>query len=350
MTHHECELHRRAFLKTGVAAGALALGTVSAQGQEKPASRAITSPLAVPNRPFGKTGHSLPVLGFGGAPLTVIFSRAYGITLPSKEERVALVRYAFDQGLRYFDTARVYGESESIIGKAIAGIRDQIYLATKIHAFRPEDVRKMVETSLKQLGTDYLDAVQIHSPSIERVGFDGGMKLQAELVKLRDEKMIRFIGLTTHVAFEDVLRMIQTDGFDQVLLAYGYFRRGMDSILSHKKIEAREECLAAAYDRGMGIVAMKVLGANIMNHNSPNIVSDFDKEQRKIIAGAAIRWTLQDERVSMLNIGHGMNGDVDANIATLTGDTRLTNTDRQILARFSKQAYESEYVKAMKVT
>lgn len=88
----------------------------------------------------------------------------------------------------------------------------------------------MLEKSLKELNTSHVDCVQIHSPAIERVGFDGAMKLHAELVKLRDEKMLRYIGLTTHVAFEDVHRMIGTGGFDQVLLAYGYFRKGMDTI------------------------------------------------------------------------------------------------------------------------
>ena len=63
------------------------------------------------------------------------------------------------------------------------------------------------------------------------------MKVHAELVKLRDEKLLRFIGLTTHVAFETVHEMIKTDGFDQVLLAYGYVRKGMDTMLSNRKIE-----------------------------------------------------------------------------------------------------------------
>ena len=72
------------------------------------------------------------------------------------------------------------------------------------------------------------------------------MKLHAELVKLRDQKMLCFIGLTTHVAFETVYKMIATGGFDQVLLAYGYFRKGMDTLLSNPNLEFRELCLAKA--------------------------------------------------------------------------------------------------------
>lgn len=352
MSDQRLDLGRRKFLKSGVAAGVAALGgSVASHAAEKEGDAPdIRSELAIPQKEFGRTGHKLPILAFGGAPITVIFARTYGVELLPTDQRVELVRYAYDQGLRYFDTARVYGESESIIGKALQGVRQNVYLATKIHATQPEDVRKMVETSLKALQTDYVDAVQIHSPAIERLGFEGSMRLHAELVKLRDEKMVRFLGLTTHVAFEDVLRMIETDGFDQVLLAYGYFRRGMDSILSHAKIEARDECLAAAHERRMGIVAMKVLAANILNHNSPKVVAEFDEKSRARLAPAAIRWVLQDERIGMLNIGAAMKGDVDANIATLKGDTRFTNDDRRVLAQFSRLAYESEFVKQMKVT
>ena len=93
----------------------------------------------------------------------------------------------------------------------------------------PARWRKSVEILLAQLGTDYVDAVQIHSPVIERVGFEGAMKVHAELVKLRDEKMLRFYRPHHARRFRGRLEMIGTGGFDQVLLAYGYFRRGMDT-------------------------------------------------------------------------------------------------------------------------
>ena len=176
------------------------------------------------------------------------------------------------------------------------------------------------------------------------------MKLHAELVKLRDEKMLRFIGLTTHVAFEDVLKMISTGGFDQVLLAYGYFRKGMDTILSNRNLEYRDMCLAKAADLGMAIVAMKVMGANIFSHNAKNLVAEAEPAQLDKLPAAAIRWVLQDPRVSLLNIGVSMPSDVDRNIKTLTGNLAYTNEDRTMLADFAAKAYEAEAVKKMKVT
>jgi predicted aldo/keto reductase-like oxidoreductase len=195
-----------------------------------------------------------------------------------------------------------------------------------------------------------VDCVQIHSPCIEAVGFDGAMKVHAELVKLRDEKMLRFIGLTTHVAFETVHKMIQTGGFDQVLLAFGYARRGMNTMLSNRSVEFRNLCMNAAAERGMAIVAMKIMGANMFSHNAKNMVAGYDEKRLAKLPGAAIRWVLKDPRVSMLNVGVSMPSDVDENLAVVRGDTTFTPADRELLADFSTRLYECDAVKAMKVT
>jgi predicted aldo/keto reductase-like oxidoreductase len=202
---------------------------------------------------------------------------------------------------------------------------------------------------LKELGTDHVETAQIHSPIIEGMGFKGAMKVHAELVKLRDEKLLRYIGLTTHVAFDTVQRMISTGGFDQCLLAYGYFRKGMDTLLSNQNIELRELCLAKAHELGMGIVAMKVMGASVFGHNAKNVVAEYDPQARGRLPGAAVRWVLQDPRVSLLNIGVSMPTDVDANLAVLAGDRRFTDEDRRLLADFSRRAYESADFKAMRI-
>ncbi len=68
-----------------------------------------------------------------------------------------MVRYAFDQGIRYFDTARVYSESESIVGKGLKDVRKDAFIATKVAVTAPNQVRKSLEKSLEQLGMDYVD-------------------------------------------------------------------------------------------------------------------------------------------------------------------------------------------------
>jgi predicted aldo/keto reductase-like oxidoreductase len=335
---------RRQVLQTGL----LAAGAAALHGGLTPALPAAESG-GIPVRKFGKTGHSLPILGMGGSAMVGFWSSAYGVKTLSTDERVAMVRHAYDQGIRYFDTARVYGESEGIIGHGLKEVRDKVYLATKVAVYDPSQVRKSLETSLKQLDTDHVDAAQIHSPAIEKVGFDGAMKLHAELVKLRDEKMLRFIGLTTHVAFETVHKMISTGGFDQVLLAYGYFNKGMDTLLSNRNLQWRELCLAKAHDLGMAIVAMKVMGANIFGHNAKNVVPTYDPQQLAKLPAAAIRWVLRDQRVSVLNIGVSMPQDIDHNLAVLKGDLKLTNQDQTLLADFAGRAYEADAIKKMAI-
>jgi aryl-alcohol dehydrogenase-like predicted oxidoreductase len=333
-------MDRRAFLKGSLAAaGAVGLPT-GARAQEP-------APRGIPARPFGKKGPELPVFGMGGSALVDQWAASYGVTLPSRDDRAAMVRHAFDRGVRYFDTARIYAESESIMGKGLKGVRDRAFLATKVVS-AADGVRRSVEESLKQLDTSTLDLVQIHSPLIELGGFDVAMKTHAELVKLRDEKVIRYIGLTTHVAFQTVHRMISTGGFDQVLLACGYFNKGMDTLLSHRNLEFRRMCLAKAHELGMAIVAMKVMGANVFGHNAEKVVPEFEKAAREKLPGAAIRYVLQDERISMLNIGVSVPDDVDRNVATLSGDLRFTAEDQLLLADFARKAYDSETFKKMK--
>jgi len=347
-------LKRRDFLKAGVAAGAAGT-TLLTSGLNSPAAAAekgksdqAPAMAKVPVKPFGKTGWKMPVLGMGGSAMIKQWGKAYGVELIPLDERIAMVRHAYDRGVRYFDTARVYRESESIMGAGLKGVRDKVYLATKVADHRPEMTRASLEKSLSELQTDYVDCAQIHSPVIERVGFDGAMKVHEQLLKLKDEGMVKFIGLTTHVAFEDVAKLIATGGFDQVLLAYGYFHRGLDTLLSHRNLQHRAVCMAKAHELNMGIVAMKVMGAGVFSHNSGNVVPDFEKQRLKKLPGAALRWVLDDERVSMLNIGISIPQDIDDNIAELSKDTKLTNQDRRLLAEFSGKAYEAKPFSEMK--
>jgi len=344
------KIDRRGFMKTGasLAAGAAMLKGATARAAV-PDSKSIQNTGAIPVRRFGKTGHELPVFGHGGSAMINIFFDKYqtGDTLGSVEERVAMVRQAYDMGVRYFDTARGYAESESIMGKALNDVRDNVYIASKVAVFDPAHTRRSVEKSLEELQTDYVDSMQIHSPSIERLGVKESMKIHAELDKMRDEGMIRFLGLTTHVAFEEVYEMISTGGFDQVLLARGYFNMGLNAILTDPTIQWREACMAKAHELDMGIVVMKVLGAAIFAHNARNLFPDADDKTLGKLPAAAIRYVMSDPRVSMCNLGISFPSDLEKNLTTFTGDMSFTNQDRELLAKYSVKAYESEMVQGL---
>jgi predicted aldo/keto reductase-like oxidoreductase len=145
---------------------------------------------------------------------------------------------------------------------------------------------------------------------------------------LRDEGLVRFIGLTTHIVFEEVYEMVDTEAFDQVLLARGYIHRGMTNMISNESIEWREKCVARAHELNMGIVAMKVMGLNMLGRGNKQVVAEYDEEKRAALPGAAIRWALQDERIGVLNIGMSVTEDVDLNVDIMKADLTLTEDDK----------------------
>ncbi len=333
---------RRNFLQTGLAA---VVGSTVAGSQVAAASTSASEAKQLAKRRFGKKGPELPVLGFGGAALP----KAWGNPL-STEERVKLVRYVYDRGIRYFDTAGNYMESESILGQGLKGIRDQVYLNTKVETTEPNQVQKAVEKSLKELQTDYLDGVQIHgTPGLEQMSVEQAMKIHAELVKLREKGLLRFIGFSAHSYFDKALALISSGGFDQCMLSYGYLPRGYNQIYSARMVELRNACVAKAHELGMGLVAMKVIGAGLLGAWSRYVVPGFGKQRLNQLPAAAIRYVLQDQRVHVLTIGMRLKEEVDVNLETFTGDATYTHQDRALLAEYSVKVLASDAMKDMRV-
>jgi predicted aldo/keto reductase-like oxidoreductase len=338
-------LDRRAFLATGLAAGSLSALRAAANPVESGAGARAAEKNAIPLRSFGKTGEQMPILGFGGAGLPKVWFNPL-----STEDRVKLVRHALDRGIRYIDTAPNYMESQSILGAALAGRRHEAFLVSKVESTRPDDVRKSVEGSLKELRTDYLDLVLIHgTPGLQQMSVSQAMKIHAELVKLRDAKVIRHVGLSAHGYFDKALALIASGGFDQCMLSYGYVPRGYDQVHSARMIALRDACLARAHELGMAIVAMKVVGAGLLSAWAPYVVPGFDKQRLQRLPAAAIRYVLQDPRIHVLTIGMRLEQEVDANIEILRGNATYTLDDRALLAEFSARLYETDAIKKLRI-
>lgn len=342
-------LARRDFLMAGAGVAAAASLLPAATYAAAP-GKSITYSGPMPVREFGRTGYRFPVLGHGGSAMMEHEYKYYGLdTVPSMEDRVRMVRDAYDKGVRYFDTARIYRESESIMGEALHDVQKSCYIASKVMVFEPDKVRESVEASLKALRMDRIDCMQVHGPVIERLKYDGAMKIFDELVKLRDEGLFAFIGLTGHNAFDEMYKMVATARFDTLLIEYGYFKKGYNTRHSETQIEWRENCLAKAHELKMGIAAMKVLGAWVFNHNAKNMVEGYDPAAVDRLPGAAMRWVLRDERIGVLNIGVSLPGDTERNIAILSGDTAFSHEDRMLLADFSAKAYMHPSIQEMPV-
>jgi len=333
---------RRGFLKAGVAA---AIGSAVAASGVVAVGESSTDPKQMPTRALGKTGRVLPILAYGGAALPKAWANPLSL-----EERVKLVRYAYDRGVRYFDTAGNYMESQSILGEGLKGIRNNVYLVTKVETTEPDKVRGAVEQALKELQTDHLDAILIHgTPGLEQMSVEQAMKIHVELVKLRDERITRFIGFSAHSYFDKALALISSGGFDQCMLSYGYLPRGYNQVFSARMVELRNACVAKAHALGMGIAAMKVVGAGVLGAWSGYVLPGFDKTRLAQLPAAAIRYVLSDERIQILVIGMRLKEEVDANIKTLAGDVTYTLDDRTLLAEFTAKAFDSDAIKAMRI-
>jgi len=341
------KLGRREFIKRAsqAAAGGAVLGAIASKGKGATAEKEVGLSDNIPTRVLGKTGVRLPILAYGGAALP----RAWGNPL-SDEDRVKLVRYAFDRGIRYFDTAGNYMESQSLLGQGLKGIRDQVFLTTKVETTNPRQVRGAVEKSLEELQTDRLDAVLIHgTPGLEQMSVEQAMNIHGELVKLRDEGILRFIGFSAHSYFDKALALTESGGFDLCMLSYGYIPRGYDQIWSARMTVLRDACVAKTHELGLGILAMKVVGAGVLGAWSGYVVPGFDRQRLEGLPAAAIRHVLHDERVQLLTIGMRLKSEIDENIATLSATSDYTAEDRGLLAEFSAQALDSDPIKKMRI-
>ena len=352
------QLRRREFLKRTAHATAVAsfAGAVSAT---VPKDKKIELGDTIPSRVFGRTKVKLPILGYGGAALP----KNWGNPL-SLDDRVKLVRYAYDSGIRYFDTSisYTYSESQAIIGKALKDVRDNVFITTKVDFWNPArpdgritkvdkgKVTRQVEKNLAELQSDYIDAVLIHgTPGVEQMTVEQCMEVQGELVKARNKGLVRFVGFSAHSYFDKALALISSGGFDLCMLSYGYLPRGHNELFSKKAIALREKCLAKAHELKMGIAAMKVVGAGVMGAWSGYVVPKFDKKRLGLLPAAAMRYVLNDKRVQMLTIGMRLKTDIDANIKTLSGDLTYTEDDKALLDDFGPKALASEAMKRMRV-
>ena len=193
---------------------------------------------------LGKTGITVCRNGFGALPIQRI----------GKEDAAYLVRKAYENGVNFFDTARVYTDSEEKLGYATSSFRDKIYIATKTAAKNGEDLKKDLETSLSLLKTDYIDIYQFHNPPFCPKPGDGTGLYEA-MLEAKKEGKIRHIGITNHrlgVAKE----AIESGLYETLQFPFSY-------ISGEKEMELLSMCR----ERGMGLIAMKGLAGGLLNNS-----------------------------------------------------------------------------------
>lgn len=279
-------------------------------------------------RTLGRTGLQVSELGLGG----LFVSRVGG----DREEAIRAVRRAVELGVNLVDTAPGYYDSEEVLGLALEGVTEPVYVSTKLGGrplpFDPKDaaaLRASVEESLRLLRRDHIDLLLIHEP--DRPGqydwwdnpttFEGPVR--GVMDRLRERGLVRWIGLGGTTAYE-LPRIMATGVFDVVLTAFNY------SLLWR---EAAIAVLPEAERQGMGVLAGSPLqqGALARRHDeeiasgAPWLSPPRREQYRRLYAlvdevgiplpELALRFVLSDSRISTALMGARSAAEVEANAA-----------------------------------
>jgi predicted aldo/keto reductase-like oxidoreductase len=255
------KISRRQF----VAASALGCATALLPGL------AFAETKKMPMRPLGKTGEKVPILAFGGGSRYLMYQDA--------DEAIAVLNQAIDLGITYIDTSNDYGEhgeSEMRIGEVMKTRRKDVLLATKINARKADEARRMIETSLKRLKTDHLDVLHIHSLG----GADDLAAIEAPdgvlnaLYWARDQRMTRFVGVTSHTDPHTLAQALERHDFDCTQMALNAGLTRMDfgtktTAVPMPQGNFEAVALPVATRKKLGVIAMKVFGQDWLQGKAP---------------------------------------------------------------------------------
>ena len=244
-------------------------------------------------RTLGSTGLKVSALGFG----CIKFRNC-----PEPEVADALHR-ALDLGINFFDTARAYGTSEEMIGRAIGSRRDEYVLATKSAGRTAETLTADLETSLANLQTDHVDVLLLHTVSdpetYEQVTAPGGALEGAQ--RAVEQGRVGHVGVSIHRDLATMRRAIQSGAFQVLMPAY--------TVIDPERSGA---LLPLAVEHGVGTVVMKPLsGGQLVSPPGP----DGQPVSPDPVVGGALRWILSNPNVHTVIPGMINAQQVEDNVA-----------------------------------
>ena len=249
---------------------------------------------------LGRTGITVNKNGFGALPIQRI----------SQEDAVFLARKAYKAGIRFFDTARAYTDSEVKLGEAFDGIRSEVYIATKTAAQNAEEFWKDLHTSLNNLRTDYVDIYQFHNPSFCPKPGDGSGLYEAAL-EAKGKGMIRHIGITNH-RLSVAKEAIESGLYETLQFPFSY-------ISGEQELELVQLCK----EHEMGFIAMKGLSGGLLT-NSAAVYAYMDQYENVLPIWGIQKERELDEFLSYIDqppvLDETLQKVIDSDIETLAGD------------------------------
>ena len=248
---------RRDFLKVGGVTVAAMIGQSLLPGSaraadtaapEAPATTALPASTAMPTRNLGRTGFRVSLFGLGGQA-AIERGNNDAVAVP-------IIERALDLGVNYIDTSSIYGGperwSERYIGQVMKRRRGEAFLASKTRERTRDGSFRMIEESFKLLNTDHLDLWQLHDVGtmrdVDEICAKGGA--MEAMLQAKEQKMVRFIGVTGHYRPEPLMELLRRFPFDTVLMALNAADRYHHGFA--------QELLPFAIEQQLGIVAMKL--------------------------------------------------------------------------------------------
>ena len=318
------ETGRRDFLKTSLTASATVL-LPSAASASPPNATDRAAPSVQSYRRLGRTELEISDISMGTSRL--------------REGQENLVHHALDRGINYFDSAESYtrGQSENVLGRALKGERQNVYLVSKHIASAQESASSMMrvlEESLRRLNTDYIDVYMNHA--INSVARMENPEWAQFIAQAKAQGKIRFSGASGHAGnlIECLDYVIDEDLADVLLVAYNFgqdpafyekITRSFDMIATQTDLP---RVLAKAKEKDVGIVAMKTLMGARLNDMRPW------EEGGATFSQAAFRWVLSNPQVDALVISMTGESQIDEFLGA-SGASALAHGDQALLERYA---------------
>ncbi len=202
---------------------------------------------------LGKTNLEVNKNGFGALP----------IQRRNEKDSIEILKTAYENGIDFYDTARFYTDSEEKLGKAFKNVREDIYLASKTGTETPEEFWKDLETSLKELKTDYLDLYQFHNISFCPKKEDD---IYQAMLDAKNQGLVNHIGITTH-KITHAHEALESGLYETLQYPFSY-------LSGETEIELVEKC--AKLD--VGFIAMKAMGGGLIKNSKASFayINQFD--------------------------------------------------------------------------
>ncbi len=293
---------RRNFLAAGLALPAAASASRSSAAaepqQQQPAGRSSSGP-GLQYRVLGKTGLKVTTVGMG----CMITSDP------------TVVTRAADMGINWFDTARSYqgGQNERMVAAALGARRKNVFVSTKSHASGAAGILAELETSLKELSTDYVDAWYLHGKGSPAEITDEMVEAQ---FKAKQQGKIRFVGLSTHNLPAIADRILQTK-MEVVQVQYNFTQQ-------YNATPAYEEAFKKLAAAGVGLIAMKVMASAGRGRGGQQAPARSANS-----FAAALKWAVNKPFIHTTVPSITDNEQLDQNFAVMT--QKFTDEDQKIL-------------------